>query len=75
MNENVEVNAEAVANEVVKAKGTGKGLVIAAIVGAVVLAGGIVYKYIALPGIAKRKAKNEAEAANSEATTVEQTNG
>ena len=71
--ENNEVMAD-VANEVLEAKGTGKGLIIAAIVGATILVGGIVYKKVIIPFVAKRKAKEEAEAANQEATT-EQNNG
>ena len=71
--ENNEVMANA-ANEVLEAKGTGKGLIIAAIVGVTILAGGIVYKKVIVPFVAKRKAKKAAEAANPE-TEAAQTNG
>lgn len=63
--ENVENVANA-SNEV-EVKGTGKGLMIAAAVGAVILVGGFVYKKVIAPAIAKRKAQKEAKAEASEA--------
>lgn len=70
--ENMEINNTEV-NEM-EVKGSGKGLIIAAVVGAAILVGGIVYKKVVVPYVAKRKAKKEAEAAVSEQPTVENTN-
>ena len=70
--ENMEVNNTEV-NEM-EVKGSGKGLIIAAVVGAAILVGGIVYKKVVVPYVAKRKAKKEAEATVSEQPTVEGTN-
>ena len=70
--ENMEVNNTEV-NEM-EVKGSGKGLIIAAVVGAAILVGGIVYKKVVVPYVVKRKAKKEAEATVSEQPTVESTN-
>ena len=61
--ENMEVNNTEVKE--MEVNGTGKGLMIAAIVGATILVGGLVYKKVVAPYMAKRKAKKESE------TTVE----
>ena len=61
--ENMEVNNTEVKE--MEVNGTGKGLMIAAIVGATILVGGLVYKKVVVPYMAKRKAKKETE------TTVE----
>ena len=58
--ENMEVNNTEVKE--MEVNGTGKGLMIAAIVGATILVGGLVYKKVVVPYMAKRKAKKDAGA-------------
>lgn len=70
--ENNQVNTEVVEEAV--ATGSGKGLIIAAVVGGVILVGGIVYKKFVAPALAKRKAKKEAEATVTE-PAAEKTEG
>ena len=59
------------ATEEIATADSGKGLMVVAGIGLVVLAGGIIYKYVAKPMIAKAKAKKEQKATIIEATDFE----
>lgn len=64
MENEIMVNNEVVENtEEIATEQSGKGLLIAAGVGLAVIVGGIVYKKVIKPAIAKAKAKKEAEEA------------
>ena len=68
MNTNELVNDEVVdATEEIVTAGSGKGFKVAAGVGIAVLAGGMAYKYVAKPLIAKIKAKKEQKKMEAEA--------
>lgn len=59
-NNEIMVNEEIIeATEEVTTENSGNGLLIAAIVGGALLVGGIVYKKVIKPAIAKAKAKKE----------------
>ena len=47
--------------------GSGKGLIVVAVIGGIVLAGGVVYKFVIKPLTAKHRAKKEAKVTEPEA--------
>ena len=71
--ENNQRNPEVVEETV--ASGSGKGLIIAAAVGAVILVGSIAYTKLIAPALAKKKAKKEETASGTNAVPEENTEG